>query len=56
MIVVNCFKKFGFEWGGDWKFKDYPHFQKPMGYKWQTLLALYDKKQFIPGETYIDFT
>lgn len=55
-IVVDCFKKRGFEWGGNWKFKDYPHLQKTNGYKWQTLLAMHDKKQFIPGETYIDLT
>lgn len=29
LIVVDCFKKQGFTWGGDWKsFKDYPHFEK----------------------------
>ncbi len=54
MIVVNCFKKRGFSWGGEWKFKDYPHFEKTLGFKWQTLLAMHNKKQFIPGETYID--
>lgn len=53
MIVVNCFKKRGFSWGGEWKFKDYPHFEKtPL--TWQQLLAKHNKKQFIPGETYID--
>lgn len=32
MEVVKIFKKHGWEWGGDWKFKDYPHFQKTFGY------------------------
>lgn len=29
--VVRIFKKFGWEWGGDWKFSDKPHFQKTLG-------------------------
>lgn len=31
MEVVQVFKRFGFEWGGDWKFVDAPHFQKTFG-------------------------
>lgn len=31
MQVVNAFKKLGFAWGGDWRFKDSPHFQKVFG-------------------------
>ena len=31
--VVTIFKKYGWEYGGDWKkFKDYPHFQRTFGY------------------------
>jgi len=42
MIVVDAFKKYGFEWGGDWKsFKDFPHVEKTFGYRWQDLLATY---------------
>jgi len=26
--VVKIFKLYGWEWGGDWKFSDKPHFQK----------------------------
>ena len=55
-VVVDCFKKRGFSWGGDWKFKDYPHFEKTHGFHWKQLLALHNKKQFIPGETYINLT
>jgi len=29
--VVRIFKEFGWEWGGDWKFSDKPHFQKTLG-------------------------
>jgi peptidoglycan L-alanyl-D-glutamate endopeptidase CwlK len=32
MEVVKIFKLHGFEWGGDWKFTDMPHFQKTFGY------------------------
>ena len=39
--VVKVFKKYGWEWGGDWRFKDLPHFQKTFGYSWQKLLELH---------------
>lgn len=29
--VVAIFKRYGWEHGGDWHFKDMPHFQKTMG-------------------------
>ena len=31
MEVVAIFKRYGWEWGGDWKFSDKPHFQKTFG-------------------------
>lgn len=31
MEVVKVFEKHGWEWGGKWKFKDTPHFQKTFG-------------------------
>lgn len=40
--VVTVFKKYGWEWGGDWRKKDLPHFQKTLGYSWQQLKSLYD--------------
>lgn len=44
--VVSVFKKYGWEYGGDWQgFKDYPHFQKTFGYRWQDLLAMYNSKK-----------
>jgi peptidoglycan L-alanyl-D-glutamate endopeptidase CwlK len=41
--VVNIFKQFGWEWGGDWKFYDAPHFQKTLGYSVRQLLDLHNK-------------
>jgi len=31
MEIVTIFKRYGWEWGGDWTFRDYPHFQKTFG-------------------------
>lgn len=47
--VVTIFKEYGWEWGGDWKFKDYPHFQKTLGYSVRQLLDKHNKKDFISG-------
>jgi peptidoglycan L-alanyl-D-glutamate endopeptidase CwlK len=48
--VVAVFKKYGWEWGGDWlKFKDYPHFQKTTGLKVDTLLKMYNSNQLENG-------
>ena len=52
--VVNVFKKYGWNWGGDWKsLKDNPHVEKTFGYTWQQLLAKYNKKDFIAGTSYV---
>lgn len=43
MTVVECFKDQGFFWGGDFRtIKDYPHFEKRLGYNWRTLSAKYN--------------
>ena len=47
--IVKIFKKHDWEWGGDWKRKDLPHFQKIFGYTWQELLAKYNDGEFISG-------
>jgi len=55
MTVVKVFKKYGFEWGGDWNsLKDYPHFQKTFGLTTKQLLAKHNMKDFIPGQTYVN--
>ena len=54
MEVVNIFKSHGWTWGGDWKsFKDMPHFEKPLGHTWKSLLAKHQKGEFIPGTSYV---
>jgi peptidoglycan L-alanyl-D-glutamate endopeptidase CwlK len=53
MEVVNIYKRHGYTWGGDWKFKDSPHLEKS-GYDWRTLLAKYNAGDFIPGTKYVN--
>ena len=43
MEVVAIFKRYGWEWGGDWKFYDAPHFQKTFGYSIAQLQELNKK-------------
>lgn len=50
--IVTIFKRYGWEWGGDWKFVDAPHFQKSYGYSIVTLQQLHktdkvDKNGFV---------
>jgi len=52
MEIVAIFKRYGFEWGGDWRFKDAPHFQKTFGKSINELLYLHtnnkvDKNGFV---------
>lgn len=45
MEVVAIFKKYGWEWGGDWaRFPDNPHFQKTLGYTIAQLQELHAKQ------------
>lgn len=52
MEIVGIFKRHGWEWGGDWRFKDDPHFQKTFGKSVNELLTLHtankvDKNGFV---------
>lgn len=47
MEIVTIFKQHGWAWGGDWKFTDYPHFEKTFGYSVRQLLEKHESKQFI---------
>lgn len=49
MEVVTIFKQHGWEWGGDWKFYDAPHFQKTFGYSARELLALHKAGKTVGG-------
>jgi len=55
MEIVEIFQKNGWEWGGAWKgLVDKPHFQKIFGLHWKQLLEKYNKKDFIPGTSYVN--
>ena len=43
--AVQVFKEYGWDWGGDWAFKDYPHFQKTLG---QTINEMH--KKYLAGK------
>lgn len=45
MEIVAIFKRYGYEAGIDWHFKDAPHFQKTFGYSIKELQDLYNSKK-----------
>ena len=45
--VVEYFKLKGWEWGGNWKFKDTPHFQKSFGLTWKQMKSKIDNNEVI---------
>lgn len=45
MEVAIFLKSKGWAWGGDWKFVDPPHFEKPFGETWRSLQAKQAKGQ-----------
>lgn len=56
MLVVNIFKKHGFNWGGDFKsLKDFPHLEMTFGYNWRDLLILHNTGK-VDDEGYVIIT
>lgn len=51
--VVQIFKKYGWEWGGEWRFKDNPHFQKTFGKSITELKRLYNTNRKIQKTDYV---
>jgi peptidoglycan L-alanyl-D-glutamate endopeptidase CwlK len=51
--VVRIFKKYGWEWGGEWRFKDDPHFQKTFGKSINELKLLYNNNKKIINTNYV---
>jgi len=55
MTVVNIFKNYGWEWGGDWvHIIDRPHLQKTFGYTYRQLLEKHNNKDFISGTSFLN--
>lgn len=54
--LVPFAEKYGITWGGNFpgSFKDYPHFEKKLGYTVQQLLEKYNAGDFIPGTHYLN--
>lgn len=45
MEVVAIFKRYGWEWGGDWRFVDQPHFQKTLGFSIVQLRKMHNENK-----------
>ncbi len=48
-IIVSTFKKYGFNWGGDFASKDTPHFEYQKFGGWRELLAMYNSGKITNG-------
>jgi peptidoglycan LD-endopeptidase CwlK len=51
--IVQIFKRYGWTWGGDWKFYDAPHFEKTFGHSTNDLLTAFNSKKFITNTNYV---
>jgi len=50
--VVTIFKRYGWAWGGEWKFTDMPHFEKTYGLSVNQLASNVTYKKLIHGTNY----
>ncbi|MES2779200.1 MAG: M15 family metallopeptidase [Bacteroidota bacterium] len=50
--IVTIAKQHGWEWGGDWKFTDMPHFQKTFGRSVVDLAKMVQDGKVFAGTTY----
>lgn len=50
--VVTIFKRYGWAWGGEWKFTDMPHFEKTYGLSVNHLAQNVGFKKLIHGTNY----
>lgn len=48
--IVAIFKQYGWEWGGEWRFKDDPHFQKTLGHNIKSLQKLNKVNNYVVFE------
>lgn len=52
---ANIAAQFNISWGGNWTgFKDMDHWENKLGHNWRDLLDLYNKKDFIPGTSFLN--
>ncbi len=57
LLVIEIFKKYGFESGHEWKtFKDSPHLEKTFGYTWRQLLEIHKSGKVDCGYVNIKLT
>jgi len=54
MEVVAIFKRYGWEWGGDWKFYDAPHFQKTLGHSIADLQKMHNAQTLRKNVGYLN--
>lgn len=54
-LLVPYAAKYEITWGGNFpgSFKDYPHFEKTLGFTWEQLLVKYNAQDFISGTTFV---
>jgi peptidoglycan L-alanyl-D-glutamate endopeptidase CwlK len=52
MEIVKIAKTYGWAWGGDWKKKDYPHFERSFGFTCAELKQRLLDKDLLPGQKF----